>query len=669
MHTKPEIVMMNRRQEESTADSHVNVQCSLVFRYTWRLMIWPICGHFAVHTRWSRDHGDTEIGAPVWPRSSGQPQGVWFHPEPAAFRFLYRAIYRKGRARVKLTTERKPGSIVELSITADDAEFQEAIDTTIKNQARNVQIPGFRKGKAPKSMVERFYGGREVFAQEAAEKLMDKLYQQALTDEDISPVGDPELTSMELDPTLAFVVDVPVYPEIELGDYKAVRVDPIDAAVTDDDVQEVLDRLQKQKAEWKDVEGRKPVEGDQVTIDYTVHEGEEEFQEPVTDAEWVLGETNLLEQLRERIEDLEPGQTEEFEVVFEEDDESADPKIRGKHLKYSVTLKGVKERDLPEWTDELIKEITGAESMDELRQQIYEDIHQGKTGDGRTNVINQIVEKVAENSTIDLPAVMIDEEVEHQLSHQKEDLQRQGLSWDQFLMFSGQDEETMKEQLRPESERRLRNTMILQEIARLEEIEVSDDDIDAEINSLAGGDLNPDSDDAEAVERARRMREVYQGEYFRNVLKNDLFERQLTNHIIEFATEGKGAVLNGWEPKEAEPETESEADEKPAEKEEDVPAPARSKKLPTEGEGSDWVAGDGTDSVPEGFPLKGNASSKIYHPEESPNYSTTIAEIYFANDEVAQAHGYRLPKTLEKAAADAGSAAADALKKLKGDDE
>lgn len=548
---------------------------------------------------------------------------------------------------MKLTTERKPGSIVELSITADDAEFQEAIDKTISQQARNVQIPGFRKGKAPKSMVERFYGGRQVFAQEASEKLMDKLYQQALQDEDISPVGDPELTSMELDPTLSFVVDVPVYPTIELGDYKSVRVEPVDASVTEEDVQEVLDRLQKQKAEWKDVEGRKPVEGDQVTIDYTVHEGDEEFQEPVTDAQWILGETNLLEQLRERIEDLEPGQSDEFEVYFEEDDESADPQIRGKQLKYSVTLKGVQERDLPEWTPELIKEITGAESMEELREQIYSDIHQGKTGDARTNVINEIVEKVAETTTIDIPEVMIDEETEHQLGHRKEEVEKQGITWEQMLMFSGQDEEAMKAELRPEAERRLRNTMILQEIASKENIEVTDEDIDNEINNIAGADLNPDENDEEAVERARRMREVYQGEYFRNVLKNDLFERKLTNHIIDIATEGKGAVINGWEPKEEEASEESGAEEKA---EDEKPAPAKkNKNLPTEGEGTDWVAGDGENNVPEGFPIKGT-SSKIYHPEESPNYNNTTAEIYFATGEAAEKHGYRLPKSLEKAA-------------------
>lgn len=576
---------------------------------------------------------------------------------------------------MKLTTERKPGSIIELNITADDAEFQEAVDNAITQQAKNVQIPGFRKGKAPRHMVERFYGGREVFAQDAAEKLMDKLYQKALKDEDINPVGDPELTSMEMEPTLTFVVAVPVYPEIELGDYKAVRVDSVDAAVSDDEIEKVLLRLQRQQGTWKDVEGRKPVEGDQVTISYTVLEGEEEFQAPVEDAVWVLGETNLLEQLRERIEDLTPGETGEFELFFEEDDESADPNIRGKQLKYSVTLSGVKERETPELTDELAKEVAGAESVAELREQIRQDIHQGKTGDGRNEVLNKIVDTVAETTTIDLPTAMVDEEVEHQLSHRKEELKRQGISWDQMLMISGRSEEEMKDDLRPEAERRLRNTMILQEIAKQEGVEVTDADVDAEIDSIAGPDLNPDENDTEAVERARRMREVYNGDYFRNVLKNDLYERNLTNRIIEIATEGKGAVLNGWEP-ETETSTpakstkkaKSAKSEKAAKEDKPAKSTTKSSKLPADGEGTDWVAGDGADNVPDGFPIKGNASSKIYHPEESPNYSNTIAEIYFANGEVAEAHGYRLPKTLEKAAAEAGDAAAEAAAKLTGDD-
>ncbi len=452
---------------------------------------------------------------------------------------------------MKLTTERKPGSLVDLNIVADEQEFNAEVDKAITRQAKNVQIPGFRKGKAPRHMVERFYGGREAFQQDAAERLMDKYYREALEQEDLRTVGEPELTSMSFDPTLTFTVTVPVYPEITLGEYQGVRVDPIDAAVSDEDVEEVVTRLRRQASEWTDVTDRKPAEGDQVTIDYTVKEGDTDFQDPVNDAVWVLGETNLLPQLQERIEDMNVGDTEEFDILFEEDDDTADPQIRGKLLHYAVTLKALKTRELKEMTDELAKELAGAESVDDLMQQVRDDIHQGKTNDARNEIINTIVEKIAETTEIDLPEAMIDEEVEHQLSHRKEDLQRQGINWDQMLAMSNMTEDDVKADTRPEAQRRLRNTMILQEIARLENVEVTDEDLDAEVERVAGADLNPDTDDAEAVARAQRLREIYTSDYFRNVLRNDLFERKLTDRIIEIATEGKGAVVNAY----VEPET------------------------------------------------------------------------------------------------------------------
>lgn len=447
---------------------------------------------------------------------------------------------------MKLTTERKPGSLVELNITADEQEFNAEVDKAITRQAKNVQIPGFRKGKAPRHMVERFYGGREAFQQDAAERLMDKYYREALEQEDLRTVGEPEVASMSFDPTLNFTVTVPVYPEITLGDYQGVRVDPIDAAVSDEDVQEVVTRLRRQASEWTDVTDRKPAEGDQVTIDYTVKEGDTDFQEPVNDAVWVLGETKLLPQLQERIEDMNVGDTEEFDLLFEEDDETADPQIRGKLLHYTVTLKALKERALKEMTDELAKELAGAESVDDLVQQIRDDIHLGKTSDARNQIINTIVEKIAETTEIDIPEAMIDEEVEHQLSHRKEDLQQQGINWDQMLAMSNMTEDDVKADTRPEAERRLRNTMILQEIARLENIEVTDEDLNAEIERVAGPDLHPDEGDEELVARAQRLREIYTSDYFRNVLRNDLFERKLTDRVIEIATEGKGAVVNAY---------------------------------------------------------------------------------------------------------------------------
>jgi len=565
----------------------------------------------------------------------------------------YTPYVRRDATSVKLSVERKPASLVELNITAEEQEFAEALDKAIKKQARSLQVPGFRKGKAPRAMIERYYG-REAFLRDAADEVMDRLYRQALEQEDLRPVGDPEVEIVELEP-VNFIVTVPVYPTVDLGDYAAVRVDPVDAAVTDEDVQEVIDRLQRTQSPWVDVtEARKPREGDQVTVDYTVHDGETPFQDPVEDAVFILGETNLLQPLRDKIEDMNVGDTEQFDLVFEEDDETADPQIRGKALTYNVTLKSLKQRDLTPVDDEFAKTVAGAESLDDLRQQIRDDVHQGKTNEGRSEVLNKTIDAIAEQATIDLPEAMIHDEVHHQLNHLKEDLQRQNIAWDAYVRSSGKSEQEIHDDMFPEATRRLRNSIILQEIAKRENVEVSDADIEAEIERAAGPDINPASEDEEAQARAQRLRELYKSDYFRNILRNDLFERKLTDRVVEIATEGKGAVLNGWtapEPAEATNEAES-ADEAPA---------AKSSKLPAEGEGTDWVAGDGTDTIPEGFPIKGNASSKIYHPEASPSYNNTIAEIYFATPEAAEAAGYRLPKALQQAGESAAETAASAV--------
>lgn len=448
---------------------------------------------------------------------------------------------------MKLTTERKPGSIAELNITAEDQEFQEAVDKAIRKQARNLQIPGFRKGKAPRHMIERYYG-REAFLRDAADEVMDRLYRQALEQEEITPVGEPDVEIVDLEP-VNFIVTVPYYPTIELGDYSTVRAEPIDASVSDEDVQEVVGRLQRQGAPWVDVTDRKPQNGDQVTIDYSVKEGDQDFQEPVANAVWVLGETNLLPQLHDKLQDMNVGETESFDLVFEEDDETADPQIRGKQLTYTVTLNSLKTRELKEIDDEFAKSVAGAESVDDLMQQIREDVHRGKTEDARNEVLNTVVEQIAETSTIDLPEAMIDEEVEHQLGHRKQELAQQGIGWEQMLRLSNATEDSVKAEMRPDAARRLKNSMLLQEVAKAENIDVSDEDIEAEIDRVAGADLNPDSDDQEARERAQRLREVYSSDYFKNVLRNDMFEKKLTDRLIEIATEGRGAVINGWEPK------------------------------------------------------------------------------------------------------------------------
>jgi trigger factor len=644
---------------------------------------------------------------------------------------------------VKLNVERKPASLVVFDITADDDEFAEAMTKAVRKVSRDIQLPGFRKGKAPRSMIERSYG-REVFLREAADEVMERLYRDALKQEDVTPVGEPSVEIVELEP-VNFVVTVPVYPTIEVGDYTSIRVDPVDAAVDDSEVDEVLDRLRKAQSPWVDLrEERKPAEGDQVTVDYEVMDGDTPFQDPVVDAVFVLGETNLLTQLREKIEEMNVGDSDTFELVFDEDDETADPSIRGKSLTYSVTLKSVKERDLLPLDDEFAKTVAEAESLEDLRNQVREDIHQGKTAEARTGVLNQIINDMAEQATIDPPEAMIDEEIEHQLNHFKETLARSNTPYEGYLRLQNKTEDDLKEDLRPEAVRRLRTSLLLQELAKRENIEVTDEDIEPEIARMIDVITTPptdaeldeieteletlDEEDLEALDEAgaeldelppvspeeaeaqlARMQEFYRSDYFQNMLRSQLFERKLTDRLIEIATEGRGAVLNAWEassPVATSPEavdagataapdddasvtdvpvaevdtstsTEAPAStaaegtgatsgegDRDADTSEASNAKGRSSKLPAEGEGVDWVPGTGTNDIPDGFTIKGNASSHIYHPPESPSYDNTVAEIYFATPEAAERAGYRPPKSLEKA----GEATADGAEAAASDD-
>ena len=620
---------------------------------------------------------------------------------------------------MKLNVERKPASLVVFDITADDDEFAEAMTRAVRKVSRDIQLPGFRKGKAPRGLIERNYG-REVFLQEAADEVMERLYRDALKQEDVTPVGEPSVEIIQLEP-VNFVVTIPVYPTIEVGDYTTVRVDPVDAAVEDAEVDEVLERLRNAQSPWVEFgEPRKPTENDQVTVDYEVMDGDTPFQDPVTDATFVLGETNLLTQLREKIEEMNVGDTETFELAFDEDDETADPSIRGKSLAYTVTLKSIKQRDLRPLDDEFAKTVADAASLEDLRNQIREDIHTSKTTEGRTEVLNRIIDEMAERASIDPPETMIDEETEHQLSHFKENLARSNTPYDAYLRLQGKTEDDIKAELRPEAARRLRNSLLIQELAKHENIEVTDEDIEPEITRMVelvtspptAADIAAAEADVEAMDEAEfaeldaaeaeleeappltteqaeaqlaQMRQMYESDYFKNMLRNQLFERKLTDRLIEIATDGRGAVLNAWEAPadapvgtadsstegvlagastaEASSATDVDAttgdapstgtDETEATSEAaDGDAVATSgndepRDFPVEGEGTDWVAGDGTNVVPEGFAIKGNASSHIYHPASSPSYDDTIAEIYFSSPDAAERAGYRLPKSLQ----------------------
>lgn len=443
-----------------------------------------------------------------------------------------------------------PESQVLLDIAAEDDEFAQAMDRAFRKVSRQINVPGFRKGHAPRYIIEQMYG-REVFLSEAQQDLMDKLYREALQKEELVPVGSPDVELVEMEP-LNFKVTVAVYPTIEPGDYTAVRVEPVDAAIADDAVDEVLARIQKMQSPWVDpAEPRTPREGDQVTIDLAVKEGDEDFEQPAEDAVFVLGESNLFDQLRAEIEKLHVAESVTTEVTFAEDDESVSERMRGKTLTYTITLKGLKERDLLPLDDDLAQTVNES-TLVQLKKEIETDLHRTKTNEARNEVVNEIINKIAEGATIELPSPMIDDVVNEEYNNLRMRLTQQGQSLEEYQRLTEKSEDEIKDELRPGAERRLRNSLLLREIATREGIEISDDEIEGEIETLIAG-----------IPDVQQARELYrEGGYFRKMLQNDLFDRRLTGRLIEIATEGRGAVLNGWSEESAttEPEGDGEVD-------------------------------------------------------------------------------------------------------------
>jgi trigger factor len=444
---------------------------------------------------------------------------------------------------VKVTIERIPESQVRLDIAADPDEQNQAIEKAYRKVAREVVIPGFRKGKAPRSMVERYFG-REMVVDEANRTLMDDLYRQAIEQEDLVPVGEPSLDSIEPDP-LQFVVTVPVYPTVDPGDYLNVRVEAEDASIAESDVDEVLEGLRKQQSPWVDpAEPRKAQMGDQITVDISIAENGEEFQTPTEGANFELGETTFLAELVDLVQTLQPGESGSVDITFDEDRLDAGDPRNGKTLTYTLNLTGLKEHDLLPLDDDFAVTYASAESLDEVKERIRTNLHIEKTRETRTKVVNDIVEKIVEGATFELPAPMIDEQIDRQVQRAQRELQMQGIPWDAFLRQIGQTEAEWRENIRESAVESLASSVVLREIAEKEGVEVSEEDLIAEIEQMVASSPEPGA------------RQAYLGnEYLRNVIRNDLYDQKLTNRLIEIATEGGDVVVNGY----VAPESEIEA--------------------------------------------------------------------------------------------------------------
>jgi trigger factor len=424
---------------------------------------------------------------------------------------------------MKVTTQRLPDSQVILEIEVDPDRVNQSIDQAFKRLAPRTRVPGFRPGKAPRPMIER-YLGRSALLREALDHLVPEVFQEAVTEEGIEPIDSPDYEITSLEP-VAFKATVPVRPTVELGDYQSLRIERTAVEVSEDEVEENLQELRKRYAHWEPVE-RPSQYGDNVLADIVgTIEGDGEFvrQEEV---EFTLQQDvpTAVPGLLEAIVGIRPGETREFDVAVPAD--FRDEQMAGKTAHYTVTAHEVKEEKLPELSDEFARRVgEGFATLSLLRESVRTDLRKEAEAEAERTDQDRALDALVSQSTIEYPSILVEREVDHSLGDlnrpvaSAQDLQRR-------LQWAGKSEDELRAEIRSEAEQKVRRSLALTEFAAAEQIEVTPDDIDAEIDRMAEGTTE---------EQAQQLKAIFGTDNGREVIRRSLFTKAALERLLVIA--------------------------------------------------------------------------------------------------------------------------------------
>jgi len=372
-----------------------------------------------------------------------------------------------------------------LTIEVDAAQVDAALDQAFKKVVKKVNVPGFRKGKIPRKMFEARFGVESLY-QDALDILLPAAYGQAVRETEIEPVDRPEVDveQMERGKNLIFKATVTVKPEVKLGDYKNLTIEPKEFTVTDEQVDEELKRMQERHAELVVVEEGTAQNGDMTQIDF------EGFQDGVAfeggkaeNYSLELGSGTFIPGFEEQIVGMAIGDEKDITLTFPEEYHS--PNLAGKEALFKVKLNGIKRKNLPALDDEFAKDVSEFDTLDELKADTKKKLEERTANEKDTYVREQLLLKASENAEIDIPGVMIEQELDQMVNEFGQRLRMQGMDIELYYQFSGMDESQLRDQLRPDATTRVRSALTMEAIAKAENIQVTEEDITEELNKLA----------------------------------------------------------------------------------------------------------------------------------------------------------------------------------------
>lgn len=450
---------------------------------------------------------------------------------------------------MKITVEKTPQSEAVLDVELDWDEVEKASDRAYHKLAQKYTVPGFRRGHAPRSILERMIG-KDAIYQEGLDDLINQSYKQAVTEHNLTPIGQADVDAEPMEPgqPFHFKATVPILSPVELGDYHSLHFEKEDVSVTDEDVEKVLTDYQNQQAIWVPVERPAQI-GDHVSVNLKLEVGDKTVSD-LKDNEFELTDERpgLFAGMDAHIVGMSEGDSKEFTTTLPED--YTNENLAGKEARYNVTIKAVKEKELPPLDDELAKGAGKYENLEALRQAIRSDLLQRRTTQAQRDLEAKVLEAVNEQAKVEMHHILVEEEAD-QLYHQMEHLlQQQQMSMDQFLMLSQKTEEQYKKELEPEAEKNAKTELVLEAIADQEGISVSDRELQSLLDLYARlGATRPQRVNQLSASARRRLAAS---------IKRDKARNFLIEHVTRPQTQPEEASATATEAT-TEPDSESSA--------------------------------------------------------------------------------------------------------------
>ena len=411
--------------------------------------------------------------------------------------------------------------MAKLTIEVDTAQFEDAMKKAFNKNKNKFNIPGFRKGKAPRAMIEKMYG-EGIFYEDAADEAINATCMQAMNESELEIVSRPEVSVEQIgkDKPFIYTAIVAIRPEVTLGEYKGIEVEKAEAAVAAEDVDAELKRVQEQNARQITVEDRPVADGDQTVIDFEGFVDGKSFDGgKAEDYALTIGSHSFIDTFEEQLIGKNIGEECEVNVTFPEEYHAAE--LAGKPATFKVTVKEIKVKELPELDDEFAGEVSEFDTLDEYKKDIEAKILERKQKEAATENENRVIEKVVANATMEIPDKMVEGQIDNMVQDTARRMQSQGLSMEMYMKYTGMTMESMREQMQPQALKRIQTRLVLEEVAKAENIQVSDERLDEEIAKMA----------ASYQMEADKLKE-YMSDHDKDQMKEDLAVQEAVDFLV-----------------------------------------------------------------------------------------------------------------------------------------